>query len=130
MRAGLTGHLVLTSVHSGTAAEVITRILDMAIEPFVVASSITAVLAQRLVRLICKRCRTIYDPPEYMAEMLERWFGKEGARLFIGRGCSRCNHTGYAGRTVIAELLTMGDKLRNAVIAKAGGSLLRGSPTR
>lgn len=120
MRAGLTGHLVLTTVHSGTAAEVITRILDMGIEPFIVASSITAVVAQRLVRVICRKCRAVYDPPEYMSESLKKWFGKETLRLFKGKGCSRCNHTGYQGRTIIGELLVMGDKLRSAVIAKAG----------
>lgn len=124
MRAGLTGHLVLTTVHSGTAAEVVTRILDMGIEPFVVASSITAVVAQRLVRLICRKCRSVYDPPEYMAEALKKWFGNEGTRLFKGKGCPRCNHTGYSGRTVIGELLVMGDKLRSAVVAKAGTSEL------
>jgi len=119
MRAGLTGHLVLTTVHSGTAAEVITRILDMGIEPFIVASSITAVVAQRLVRVICKRCRAVYEPPEYMAETLKKWFGKEGVRLFKGTGCPRCNHAGYSGRTVIAELLVMGDKIRSSVVRKA-----------
>lgn len=124
MRAGLTGHLVLTTVHSGTGAEVITRILDMGIEPFVVASSITAVIAQRLVRVICKRCRAIFEPPEYMADALKKWFGEDDVRLFKGKGCARCNHTGYAGRTVIAELLVMGDKLRTAVVAKAGTSEL------
>jgi type IV pilus assembly protein PilB len=124
MRAGLTGHLVLTTVHSGTATEVVTRILDMGIEPFIVASSLTAVVAQRLVRVICKRCRAVYDPPEYMAEGLKKWFGSEGVRLFKGKGCPRCNHTGYAGRTVIGELLVMGDALRSAVVSKAGTSEL------
>ncbi|GAB4347474.1 MAG: hypothetical protein Kow0099_29490 [Candidatus Abyssubacteria bacterium] len=119
MRAGLTGHLVLTSVHSGTAAEVITRILDMGIEPFVVASSITAVIAQRLVRVICPKCRVAYQPPEYMTETLKKWFGSEQTRLLKGSGCSRCNHTGYMGRTIILELLSMSDKLRAAVTAKA-----------
>ena len=120
MRAGLTGHLVLSTVHSGTATEVITRILDMNVEPFVVASSITAVVAQRLVRVICRKCRTTYDPPEYMAETLKKWFGKGGVKLFKGSGCAKCDHTGYSGRTVIGELLVMGDKLRSAVVAKAG----------
>lgn len=119
MRAGLTGHLVLTTVHSGTAAEVITRILDMGIEPFVVASSITAVVAQRLVRVICPKCRVAYEPPEYMDDALKRWFGAEKVRLLKGSGCERCNHTGYYGRTVIAELLVVGDKVRTAIIAKA-----------
>ena len=120
MRAGLTGHLVLSTVHSGTATEVITRILDMGVEPFVVASSITAVVAQRLVRVICRKCRAVYDPPEYMAETLKKWFGTDGVRLFKGKGCPRCNHTGYSGRTVIGELLVMGDKLRSAIVMKAG----------
>ncbi len=119
MRAGLTGHLVLTTVHSGTAAEVITRILDMAIEPFIVASSITAVVAQRLVRVICPKCRVAYNPPEYMADALKKWFGADTIRLLKGAGCPRCNHTGYYGRTIIAELLVMEDKLRSAIIAKA-----------
>jgi type IV pilus assembly protein PilB len=120
MRAGLTGHLVLTTVHAGTATEVVTRILDMGIEPFIVASSITAVVAQRLVRLICRKCRAVYDPPEYMAETLKRWYGTDGVRLFKGKGCSRCNHMGYSGRTVIGELLVMDDSLRSAVVSKAG----------
>ncbi len=119
MRAGLTGHLVLTTVHSGTATEVITRILDMGIEPFIVASSVTAVVAQRLVRVICPKCRMAYEPPEYMAETLKRWFGTNTIRLLKGAGCPRCNHTGYYGRTMLAELLTMGDKLRSGIIAKA-----------
>lgn len=119
MRAGLTGHLVLTTVHSATSAEVITRILDMGIEPFIVASSITAVLAQRLVRLICPKCKVVYDPPEYMIEALNKWFGTGNVRLLKGAGCPRCNHTGYYGRTVIAELLTMGDALRSKIVAKA-----------
>jgi type II secretory ATPase GspE/PulE/Tfp pilus assembly ATPase PilB-like protein len=118
MRAGLTGHLVLTTVHSGNAAEVITRILDMDIEPFIVASSITAVIAQRLVRLICPKCKMIYDPPEYMLEALNKWFGGSNVRLLKGAGCVKCNHTGYYGRTVIAELLTMGDELRSKIITK------------
>jgi type II secretory ATPase GspE/PulE/Tfp pilus assembly ATPase PilB-like protein len=119
MRAGLTGHLVLTTVHSGTATEVITRILDMGIEPFIVASSITAVIAQRLVRLICPKCKVAYEAPEYMADSLEKWFGDSKVRLIKGAGCNRCNHTGYYGRTAIAELLVMGDKLRSAISAKA-----------
>ncbi|UCD56884.1 MAG: type II/IV secretion system protein [Candidatus Hydrogenedentota bacterium] len=120
MRAGLTGHLVLTTVHSGTGAEVITRILDMGIEPFVVASSITAVVAQRLVRLICPKCKVAHGPPEYMADTLKRWFGTDDVRLLKGSGCDRCNYTGYYGRTVIAELLVVGDKVRSAITAKAG----------
>jgi type IV pilus assembly protein PilB len=119
MRAGLTGHLVLTTVHSGTAAEVITRILDMGIEPFVVASSVTAVIAQRLVRMICRKCRVIYEPPEYMVEALKRWFGSDDVRLLKGKGCPRCNHTGYMGRTAIAELLVMADRLRTGIVSKA-----------
>jgi type II secretory ATPase GspE/PulE/Tfp pilus assembly ATPase PilB-like protein len=120
MRAGLTGHLVLTTVHAGTSTEVVTRILDMGIEPFVVASSITAVAAQRLVRLICRKCRAVYEPPEYMAETLKRWYGTDGVRLFKGKGCQKCNHMGYSGRTVIGELLVMDDQLRTAVVSKAG----------
>jgi type IV pilus assembly protein PilB len=124
MRAGLTGHLVLTTVHAGSAAEVVTRILDMGIEPFIVASSITAVVAQRLVRVICKKCKVVYKPPEYMAEALKKWFGNEDVRLLKGTGCPRCNHTGYLRRTVIAELLVMEDKLRTAVVSKSSMSEL------
>ena len=124
MRAGLTGHLVLTTVHSGTAAEVITRILDMGIEPFIVASSITAVMSQRLVRLICPKCRVAFEAPEYMRETLNKWFGNENLRLLKGQGCPRCDHTGYHGRTVIGELLVMGDVLRNEIVAKASTTVL------
>jgi type II secretory ATPase GspE/PulE/Tfp pilus assembly ATPase PilB-like protein len=124
MRAGLTGHLVLTTVHAGSAAEVITRILDMGIEPFIVASSITAVVAQRLVRVICKKCKVVYKPADYMVETLKKWFGNEEVRLLKGTGCPRCNHTGYSRRTAIVELMVVEDKVRNAVISKASMSEL------
>jgi type II secretory ATPase GspE/PulE/Tfp pilus assembly ATPase PilB-like protein len=62
----------------------------------------------------------VYEPPEYMAETLKRWYGTDGVRLFKGKGCQKCNHMGYSGRTVIGELLVMDDQLRTAVVSKAG----------
>lgn len=118
LRAGLTGHLVLTTIHSGTSCGVVTRILEMGIEPFIAASSITGIVAQRLVRQICERCRTEAAVPGWAAE----YFAAAGGlppRISAGRGCERCQGSGYLGRSGIFEFLAVDDRIRALILRKA-----------
>ena len=116
VQAGLTGHLVISTIHSGTAAGVFARLLDMGVEPFLVASSVTAVLAQRLVRRNCGACLIDYDPaPELLA-----WFGAASGEIHFqrGTGCDACQGIGYHGRTPIGELLTVNEELADCILAR------------
>jgi type II secretory ATPase GspE/PulE/Tfp pilus assembly ATPase PilB-like protein len=116
VRAGLTGHFVISTIHSGTAAGVFTRLLDMGIEPFLVASAITAVLAQRLVRLNCPECTQAYVPdPGLRARFLPN---KKRANFFRGQGCETCNGIGYRGRATIGELLTVDREMAEAILGE------------
>jgi type II secretory ATPase GspE/PulE/Tfp pilus assembly ATPase PilB-like protein len=117
IRAGMTGHLVVTTIHSGTAPGVLARLMEMGLEPFILASSITGILAQRLVRKVCTGCSDRSSPPTALLQQ----FGIDDAvsEQSVGRGCSGCGGTGYRGRTVISELLVMDDALREAVLARS-----------
>jgi len=119
VRAATTGHLVFSTLHTNDAAGAVTRLLDMGIEPFLVNSSLIGVVAQRLVRLICPRCKEPYKPEQ--GASLYSFLGEEGeGRLFYrGRGCQDCNYTGYQGRTAIQEVLVMNEEIRSLVSAKA-----------
>jgi type IV pilus assembly protein PilB len=107
LTAALTGHLVLTTLHTNTAAGAIPRLLDMGAEPFVLASSILLVASQRLVRVLCKECKT---PTEVTASIRER-FSLEGVQLFAARGCNSCRQTGYKGRIGIFEFLPISEQV-------------------
>lgn len=117
IQAGLTGHLVISTIHSGTAAGVFTRLLDMGVEPFLVASAVSLVLAQRLVRLNCLSCREAYDPDEAVQARL----GLAGhAGPFVrGAGCDRCQGIGFRGRSAIGEMLSMNDTLAELILARS-----------
>jgi general secretion pathway protein E len=121
--AALTGHLVLSTLHTNDAATALTRLVDLGIEPYLVASTVEAVLAQRLVRRICESCKEPTAPtPEE-----SRALGPEAASLdgvWAGKGCSECRGTGYRGRTGIYELLVMDEALRGAVQENASASRL------
>jgi type IV pilus assembly protein PilB len=120
IRAALTGHLVFSTLHTNDAAGTITRLLDMDVEPFLVASSVLGVVAQRLVRTICPDCKENYTPPP---DSLERLFlGVEPnspMTLYRGVGCSHCNHTGYRGRMAIHEVMPITSQIREAINRKA-----------
>jgi len=116
IQASLTGHLVFSTLHTNDAPSAITRLVDMGVEPFLVASSLAAVLAQRLVRVLCTDCKEAYEPtPEELAEIGVR--AKEGKTVQVYRpvGCARCNHTGYRGRLGIFELMLVDDDIRQLV---------------
>jgi len=121
MRASLTGHRVLSTLHTNDAVSSITRLLDLGIDSYLIASSLTLVIAQRLVRLTCRACRQPYEPDARIIERVERSIGRRPAGVFMrGIGCESCAGTGFAGRTVIYEVLPVSDEVRRLIGAEAG----------
>ncbi len=123
INASLTGHLVFSTLHTNDAVTASTRLLDMGVEPFLVSSAVSGILAQRLVRCICKGCREEFTPdpvdvpPDFKLE--------RGEKIFRGAGCRECRHSGYRGRLGIYELLIINDKLREMIVErKSAGELL------
>jgi type IV pilus assembly protein PilB len=126
IQASLTGHLVLSTLHTNDAAGAITRLVDMGVEPFLIASSLEAVLAQRLVRIICNDCRTAFDPNESLIGQLDLQLKDVGDKeFFYGKGCQHCNETGYRGRMGIYEMLRMSEPLRDLVTERAPALVIR-----
>jgi type IV pilus assembly protein PilB len=126
IQASLTGHLVLTTLHTNDAAGAITRMIDMGVEPFLASSTLLAVMAQRLVRTICKKCRTPFEPTEHQLMLLNLSPHDVGDKVFYyGRGCSFCNDTGYKGRKGIFELLPVTDPIRALINERAPTVVLR-----
>ena len=119
IRAALTGHLVFSTLHTNDAPGAVTRLIDMGVEPFLLASSLEAVLAQRLVRKICTKCKETYQPDENLIRNLNGSIDiKKGTKFYHGAGCNECNQTGMAGRTGIYEMLRITGKLRELIAAK------------
>jgi type IV pilus assembly protein PilB len=124
IQAALTGHLVLSTLHTNDAPSAITRLINMGVEPYLIGAALNMVLAQRLVRRICAKCRQTYEPPRTIRKTLER-MGYEFETFYKGAGCRACRNTGYRGRIGIHELLTVNDELRDAVVANPAISNLR-----
>lgn len=122
IQAALTGHLVFSTLHTNDAPGAITRLVDMGVEPFLVASSITGVVAQRLVRTICKDCKEEYKPSE---KILKDMGLSTTAKYFRGKGCKKCMNTGYKGRIGIFELMAPNDEIRALIVAKASTNEIR-----
>jgi type IV pilus assembly protein PilB len=126
IQASLTGHLVLSTLHTNDAPGAVTRLVDMGVEPFLISSTLMAVLAQRLVRTICKNCRTPFEPTENQLSLLNLSPHDLGDKVFYyGRGCSNCNDTGYRGRKGIFELLVISDAIRTLINERAPTIVLR-----
>lgn len=126
IEASLTGHLVLSTLHTNDAPTSITRLIDMGVEPFLISASLIGALAQRLVRTLCPRCKEPYKPP---VEALRR-LGLtpeevEGVTFYRGRGCEYCRHTGYYGRTGIFELMTVTEEIAELIVRRAPLSEIR-----
>jgi type II secretion system protein E len=124
IQASLTGHLVFSTLHTNDAPGALTRLVDMDIEPYLVASSLEAVLAQRLVRVICPGCKEPLSASE-MAPLRRRFGDELPATLYKGRGCRRCQGTGYRGRVGIFEMMVVTDELRSLVLENAAAHELR-----
>jgi type IV pilus assembly protein PilB len=126
IQASLTGHLVLTTLHTNDAPGAVTRMIDMGVEPFLISSTLLAVLAQRLVRTICKKCRTAFEPTESQLALLNLSPHDIGDKTFYyGRGCSACNDTGYRGRKGIFELMVITEPIRLLINERAPTVVLR-----
>ncbi len=126
IQASLTGHLVLSTLHTNDAPGAITRLIDMGVEPFLITSTLEAILAQRLIRTICPRCRTAFKPSEFVLNELGLTLDDvEGKDLFYGKGCQECNDTGYLGRTGIFELMSITDPIRELIMKRSPTVLLR-----
>jgi len=120
IQASLTGHLVFTTLHTNDASGAITRLIDMGVEPFLISSTLEAVLGQRLLRSICSRCRIAYRPSDAVLGELEISRKDTGEKQFYyGKGCDACNHTGYKGRKGIYELLKITDPIRELINQRA-----------
>jgi len=126
IQASLTGHLVLSTLHTNDAPGAVTRLVDMGVEPFLIASSLEAVLAQRLVRRICKSCKTPYEPPAALLQQLGIDPVDIGNReFFYGRGCEHCSDSGYRGRMGVYEWLRMSESLRDLVVERASTMVIK-----
>lgn len=120
IQAALTGHLVLSTLHTNDAPGAVTRLIDMGCEPFLVGASLEGVLAQRLVRTICKKCKSPYEPNEAILSQLGISAHELGDKQFsTGAGCDTCGHTGYKGRRGLYELLNITDPIRELITARA-----------
>lgn len=122
IQAALTGHLVFSTLHTNDSTSAVTRLTDMQVEPFLISSSVIGVLAQRLVRTICPRCKAGFSPS---AELLEDLGLKEKITLYKGKGCKECKESGYLGRIGIFELFTTTDESKKLIIGKASAGEIR-----
>lgn len=129
VHASLTGHLVFSTLHTNDAASALTRLIDMGIEPFLISSSVIAVIAQRLVRVICEKCKEEYVPEEDVLRGLnigeELKNNKNKFNLFRGTGCSFCKNTGYYGRTSIYELIVLDEEIKGLIVSKASSNMIK-----
>ncbi len=124
IQASLTGHLVFSTIHTNDAPGAVTRLVDMQVEPFLVASSLLAVLAQRLVRTICPNCREAYPANEEELSEIGLTI-KDVKELYRGRGCDSCQHTGYRGRLGIFELMVINDDVRASIMNNSDASTIK-----
>jgi general secretion pathway protein E len=127
VQAALTGHKVLSTLHTNDAPSSVTRMLDMQVEDYLLTSTLDGILAQRLVRRLCPQCRQPFRPePQWLRETgLDRLAGDAGVELYRPVGCPRCEHTGYRGRTTILELLVMSDALRRVILEQRSADAIR-----
>ena len=125
IQAALTGHLVFSTLHTNDAAGAVTRLLDMKIEPFLISSSVMAILAQRLVRTLCTKCREPYAMTQVEATELELPAGTAQPTIYRAKGCPACFQTGYYGRTAIYELLELDDEVRQVVMKNTDASTIK-----
>lgn len=126
IQSALTGHLVFSTLHTNDSASAVTRLRDMGIEPFLISSSVNAILAQRLIRLICSNCREEYSPDT--EELKKMGISLEEAaerKVYRGRGCSKCLHTGYRGRSGIFELMLLDKELKSTILKTADSNTIK-----
>jgi type II secretory ATPase GspE/PulE/Tfp pilus assembly ATPase PilB-like protein len=120
IRAALTGHLVLSTVHTNTAAATVTRVINMGVEPFLIASTLISVVSQRLLRTLCPSCRQVYEaPPELLAKTKIAPEELHGITIYRPQGCPECHNTGYKGRIGIYETMQVTPTVRKLILERA-----------
>jgi type II secretory ATPase GspE/PulE/Tfp pilus assembly ATPase PilB-like protein len=122
IKAALTGHLVLSTLHTTTSAGSVTRLLNMGIEPFLLSSTLIGVVTQRLVRTLCSKCKEKFDMPE---NIKEKYSINKSATIYKIKGCNLCQHTGYKGRTILCEYLPVSSKIRALISAAASEHVIK-----
>ena len=125
MEAALTGHLVFSTLHTNDAPSAVTRLLDIGVKPFLVASALRAAMAQRLVRAICEQCREAYKPTDRELKMLGQFSSTLPDKMYHGAGCDRCGKSGYKGRKGIFEIFKVDDAIQRLIFDHAPATLLR-----
>ena len=126
VQASLTGHVVLSTLHTNDAPGAVTRLIDMGLEPFLISASLEGVLAQRLLRRVCKTCRTAYEPDKDVVNMLDvDALEIANKKFYYGKGCADCNRSGYKGRQGLFELMTINDQLRSLITQKSPTLVLK-----
>lgn len=115
IQAALTGHLVFSTLHTNDACSAVTRLINMGVEPFLIGAALNMVLAQRLLRRICPKCRQPYDPPRNVRKAIEK-MGYELETFYKGVGCRKCRNTGYSGRIGVHELFVVNDEIRDSIV--------------
>jgi len=126
IQASLTGHLVFTTLHTNDAPGAVVRMIDMGVEPFLISSTLEAILAQRLVRTVCKKCKIAYEPTEaVISELGLSTADVQGRPFYYGKGCLECNETGYKGRKGLYELLIVSEPIRELVNMRAPSGVMR-----
>jgi len=124
MKAAMTGHMVLSTLHTNDSVEAVSRMRDIGVEPYLIASSVVGVMAQRLLRMLCEKCKEAYEPP---VKALKAIFGQttEITKLYRARGCDHCEKTGYRGRIGIYELLSLSDELKQMIHSNVNSDEMR-----
>jgi type IV pilus assembly protein PilB len=126
VQAALTGHLVFSTLHTNDAPSAVTRIVDMGVKPFLVASAVKAIMAQRLIRKVCPKCRVPYMPTDYEMEVLKLNPDEmKNASMVRGHGCNECSKTGYRGRMGIYEIFSVDDEIRRLIYEKVPSNVIR-----
>jgi general secretion pathway protein E len=133
IQSSLTGHLVFSTLHTNDSAGAISRLLDLGVEPYLVSSSLIAVMAQRLVRKVCDHCKKRTEPSAHELSELGLLNGaagsadlvKDGAEFFVGSGCDKCFQTGYRGRTGIYELMLINEKIEDLIYRRESAGVIK-----
>ena len=126
IEASLTGHFVFSTLHTNDSASTVTRLIDMGVEPFLICSSLSGVLSQRLIRRVCKNCKVEYDPTDEDLERLQLTREEvAGHKFCYGKGCKKCNNTGYKGRKALVELMVIDNSIRELIYANAPMAKIR-----
>jgi general secretion pathway protein E len=125
INASLTGHFVLSTIHTNDSASTPTRLIDMGVQPFLISSSLIAIIAQRLIRVLCKDCKIPHELTNFDRELLGVDRIPPNATIFQAKGCHRCNYTGYSGRTNVAEILVMSDEIRSLILKSTDSGTIK-----